>query len=157
MKFGSLTYLALVSSVLCIGGGITAQAKDPTPERKRSVHEEVILESISEQSIVIVGCLFAIELKELSPEKYEAISEYAVVKVFQGKLEFGAKIKVRSFVEGALKDAPAIDKSILGDFRFFVLYDQPVTAHPFEAAHSLPLPYSKAFEEDVRRLLQSKK
>lgn len=155
MKFVPLFWLCLLCSVLCLGGGISARAKNPVPERKRSVHEEIILESIAQQDIVVVGCPFAFERKRLSPAKYEVITEYAVVRVLKGKLEFGTKFKVTSLVEGMLDEGPAALKPNLGDFRFLILYNQPNVGQPFEAAHALP--YSIELESDVNQLLRKGK
>ena len=154
MKLVHPSCLGLLCSVLCVGVGTKALAKNPVSETKRSVHEEMVLESIAQQDIIVVGCPFAFERKKLSPEKYEVITQYAVVKVLKGRLEFGAKFKVSSLVEGAFEEAPAPGKPILGDFRFLILFDQSNIDQPFEAAHTLP--YSKKFEADVTQLLQKK-
>ena len=154
MKFLALLWLGLNCLVYSCGGGFTAWAKDPISERKRSVHEEITLESIGKGSFVVVACPFAFEMKKLSPEKYEIVMEYAVVKVFNGKLNFGAKFKVARLVEGALEERPAALKPSLGNFEILVLFDQPNLDQPFEVAHSLP--YSKELEIDVTQLLQKK-
>jgi hypothetical protein len=124
MKIGSLIWLGLVCAALCVGGGITARAKDPVSVRERSVHEQIVLESIGKGAFVVVACPFAFERKKLSPEKYEVITEYAVVKALEGGLEFGAKFKVKSLVEGILDERPTAPKRFLGDFRFLILFDQ---------------------------------
>jgi hypothetical protein len=155
MTFIQSTWMGVAVLVLLAGGETTEAAKEPPLKRERSIYEDVVLESIGKGSFAVVACPFAVEMKKLSPEKYLSITDYAVVKKLNGKLEFGAKFKVAFLVEGALEERSAAQKSNLGDFQILVLFDQPHADRPFEAAHALP--YSKDFETDVTKQIRKEK
>ena len=149
MKLCNLVSLAC--SLFLIGNGGAGSAGSSDPGQYPSGHEKIVLERIAKHEIIVVGCLFAIDRNQLSPEKYEVVKEYSVVRVFKGRLHFGAKFKVVSLVEGSLSEAPNLTKSILGDFHLLALFDKTQPEAPFEAVHALP--YSKNLVDGMARLL----
>ena len=154
LKSLPLLRLGLVLLAISACGATTPHAKEAPPERWRSVHEDIVLNSIGKGSFVVVACPFAFELKKLSPEKYVNLVDYTVVKKFNGNLEFGAKFRVAYLVEGDLAERPPTLKPNLGDFKILVLYDQPHKDQPFEAAHTIP--YNGDFEAVVIQQVEKK-